>query len=456
MDITALLTAQAGTGKAVQAQPGSKLPADSAFAEQLSRAAQGAGLTQLLGEAQGKHPLSADGELPPELAALAEGLTEGDAESEMMALLEDVMDDAAGMDDLAPLAALEAAPLAALEALLNDTATQRPMTNTVTLSADEESALLAEVRQRMALIDAAGRPQAETGKVLTKQPGAELAALQSRAPGHAEAEVRPLRIDAEPLLLDPAAAREAKGSGRDALTEITQQALRSAAQAAPTASLSATSGATAQPAPSASQPGSDTPLFAALAGRGEAPNTASGENQGVLAPGAASAQGTTASPQPQGQPAASPNGAALNAPVASQQWQQQLGQQLVNLTQRGDQRVELRLNPAELGPLSVSLKMGESGAQAQFLSAHAQVRAAVEQAIPQLREALEEQGISLSEAMVGEHAGGQQGEMQFANGGGNGASGSQPNDTPDGSDEGDHQAPPARSLDLDGRVDLYA
>jgi len=93
----------------------------------------------------------------------------------------------------------------------------------------------------------------------------------------------------------------------------------------------------------------------------------------------------------------------LQAPVASAPWQQQLGQQMVGLAQRGDQHMELHLNPRELGPLSVSLKLDDQGAQAHFFSSHATVRGAVEQAIPQLREALAEQGIALGDAMVGEH-----------------------------------------------------
>ncbi|MCD6008732.1 flagellar hook-length control protein FliK [Halomonas sp. IOP_31] len=98
----------------------------------------------------------------------------------------------------------------------------------------------------------------------------------------------------------------------------------------------------------------------------------------------------------------------LSAPLASAEWQQSLGQQLVNLQQRGGQRVQLHLNPAELGPLSISLKVDDQLAQAQFMSANPQVRAAVEQAIPQLREALGEAGIQLGEAMVGDQQPGQQ------------------------------------------------
>ncbi|PAU79058.1 flagellar hook-length control protein FliK [Halomonas salipaludis] len=462
MDISALLTATAGTGKAASTQPGGKLPADGAFAKQLSQAANAAGLTQLLEASHTKPEASGDGELPIDLAALAERLVEDiandvandEGQASALTWIEGVLDEVS--DEARGEAAVAESPLAALEALLNGNAqANRPLAGAVSLDAGEESALLTEVRQRMALIDAAGRPLAESvqGNPSSNQrPGAELATLQARALSQPEGDMRQPRAASNALLLDPAAARDVQPAGREALAEITQQALRSAAQAAPAASP----GTTASPQPAAGQPqsGSEAPLFAALSGRSEAPSAANGETNGMpAAPPVASAQGTTASPQPLGQPPAS---AALSAPVASHQWQQQLGQQLVNLSQRGDQRVELRLNPAELGPLSVSLKLGENGAQAQFLSTHAQVRVALEQAIPQLREALEEQGISLSEATVGEHAGGQQGEMAFANGGGSGQQGGSASGNEDNAVGDTTEALPGRPLELDGRVDLYA
>lgn len=155
---------------------------------------------------------------------------------------------------------------------------------------------------------------------------------------------------------------------------------------------------------------------------------------------------------------AAPQSAVLSAPVGTQQWQQHLSQQVVGLHQRGGQQIELHLNPAELGPLSISLKMGEQGAQAHFLSAHAQVRAAIEQAIPQLREALEEQGISLGEAMVGEHPQQQQQEQPaFAGAGQMGTGSGTTSDSSLISGEGTGEASmAAQAIGLNGRVDLYA
>ncbi|UXZ53816.1 flagellar hook-length control protein FliK [Halomonas sp. 7T] len=147
--------------------------------------------------------------------------------------------------------------------------------------------------------------------------------------------------------------------------------------------------------------------------------------------------------------------ASIATPVSSPAWPSQLGQQLIQFAQRGgEHEVKMQLHPAELGPLSISLKVSEHGTQAHFLSAHAQVRQVLEQAIPQLREALAEQGISLGETSVGEHnnpndqAFAQQGS---GNPSGVGNSGSQ--------EEGDGVLTPSENnnpLVLDGRVDLYA
>lgn len=165
-------------------------------------------------------------------------------------------------------------------------------------------------------------------------------------------------------------------------------------------------------------------------------------------------------PSASAQPAAgftptTPTQATLATPVTSSAWPQQLGQQLVQISQRGgDQLVQLHLNPAELGPLSISLKFGDQGAQAHFLSAHAQVRQVLEQAIPQLREALAEQGISLGETSVGEQR--DPNAQAFAQSGGNqNAEGSQGGDD-NASDDALSRVADRSSLILDGRVDLYA
>lgn len=91
----------------------------------------------------------------------------------------------------------------------------------------------------------------------------------------------------------------------------------------------------------------------------------------------------------------------LTSQLATPQWQQEFSQQMVSLVQRGEHRVSLHLNPAQLGPLVVDMEISEQHALLQFASGHAQVRSALEQALPQLRDALAEQGISLGETHIG-------------------------------------------------------
>ncbi|WP_052719940.1 flagellar hook-length control protein FliK [Pseudomonas ogarae] len=98
------------------------------------------------------------------------------------------------------------------------------------------------------------------------------------------------------------------------------------------------------------------------------------------------------------------NGLALSSAIGTADWQDGLGQQVIDMIKRGDQQVDLKLNPTELGPLSISLNLSDGSTQAQFQSAHASVRTAVEQALPQLREALASQGISLGQASVSDES----------------------------------------------------
>ncbi|CAN7308004.1 flagellar hook-length control protein FliK [Variovorax sp. LjRoot84] len=88
-------------------------------------------------------------------------------------------------------------------------------------------------------------------------------------------------------------------------------------------------------------------------------------------------------------------------PVGSDEWGPAIGQQMLRMSTGGHQVAELNLNPAGLGPLKVTLSLGDNQAQAMFVSAHESVRKAVEAALPQLRSTLAEQGISLGQTSVG-------------------------------------------------------
>ncbi|AMO98849.1 flagellar hook-length control FliK family protein [Collimonas arenae] len=99
-----------------------------------------------------------------------------------------------------------------------------------------------------------------------------------------------------------------------------------------------------------------------------------------------------------------PTAAALKLPLAppvgSDGWGAALGKQVVWLSNSGNQTAELHLNPPDLGPLKVTLTINDNQAQAMFVSAHQAVRSAVEAALPQLRNSLADNGISLGNTSV--------------------------------------------------------
>lgn len=85
----------------------------------------------------------------------------------------------------------------------------------------------------------------------------------------------------------------------------------------------------------------------------------------------------------------------------------------------GQQSAELRLHPQELGgALQITLKLDDQQAHLHIASANGQVRAAVEAAMPQLRHALAESGISPGQSSVGGESmpRGQQPQQQTAEG----------------------------------------
>lgn len=96
--------------------------------------------------------------------------------------------------------------------------------------------------------------------------------------------------------------------------------------------------------------------------------------------------------------------ATQSAPVGSSAWAGQLQQNMVSMVLRNQQEMTLRLHPAELGPLQVQLRVDDHQAQLMILTHSHHVRGAVEQALPQLREALATQGIQLDDANVADHA----------------------------------------------------
>ncbi|WP_417659372.1 flagellar hook-length control protein FliK [Pseudidiomarina sp.] len=99
-----------------------------------------------------------------------------------------------------------------------------------------------------------------------------------------------------------------------------------------------------------------------------------------------------------------PPSAALNAQVGSTAWANQLQQNVLQMVVHNQQEMTLRLHPAELGPLQVQLRVDEHTAKLNIFTHSHHVRGALEQALPQLRDALANQGIQLDDSQVNDNA----------------------------------------------------
>ncbi|MDN5753566.1 MAG: flagellar hook-length control protein FliK [Nitrosospira sp.] len=90
----------------------------------------------------------------------------------------------------------------------------------------------------------------------------------------------------------------------------------------------------------------------------------------------------------------------LEPRVGAAGWDNALGQKVLWMVSSQQQVAELNLNPPDLGPLQVVLSLSNDQASATFVSQHADVRQALEAALPRLKEMMAESGISLAETTV--------------------------------------------------------
>jgi flagellar hook-length control protein FliK len=126
--------------------------------------------------------------------------------------------------------------------------------------------------------------------------------------------------------------------------------------------------------------------------------------------------------------AAAAAGERLTARVGTDAWTNQVGQKIVYMVGSEDQTASLTLNPPDLGPLQVVLSVSNDQANVTFSSNQQEVRQALENALPRLREMMSESGIALGNATVnaGMSNGGQAQQDQamassgFGRGGNNG------------------------------------
>jgi flagellar hook-length control protein FliK len=194
-------------------------------------------------------------------------------------------------------------------------------------------------------------------------------------------------ISGASLLPNPGSLTPANGTGFDPRTNLPQDAALPAAEiAAPatasTASTAATLATAAEPAATGSTSGINEAGFDTLLGAAQAQLS----------------QQTHASTHPA---RSGSDPIRLETPVGARGWDQEVGDKLVWMSNRQEQRAELVLNPPQLGRVEVSLSLSGDQTNASFVAVNPAVREALESALPRLREMFAEAGLSLGNTQVG-------------------------------------------------------
>jgi hypothetical protein len=104
----------------------------------------------------------------------------------------------------------------------------------------------------------------------------------------------------------------------------------------------------------------------------------------------------------------------ISTSLFDNQWTTDFSQQVTWLIKSDISSAQISLNPTELGPIHITLNIVDDQATATFVSAHEKVRSVIENALGELRETLQKNGVHLTDAHVGSQANSQREHMQTA------------------------------------------
>ena len=105
--------------------------------------------------------------------------------------------------------------------------------------------------------------------------------------------------------------------------------------------------------------------------------------------------------------------AQISTPLHSAAWGSEFANKVVWLAKNDQQQAQININPAQLGPIQITLHLNGDQATATFGSANAEVRQAIENSLPQLKEMLSSAGINLGQADVGANLAQQNREVPY-------------------------------------------
>lgn len=95
----------------------------------------------------------------------------------------------------------------------------------------------------------------------------------------------------------------------------------------------------------------------------------------------------------------------IETPVHDAAWGDRIGDRLLMMAGSKMQVAEIRLSPAELGPLRVQIAIDDGATSVTFHAQHAITREALEQAMPRLRELFADNGLTLGQSNIAESDG---------------------------------------------------
>lgn len=90
----------------------------------------------------------------------------------------------------------------------------------------------------------------------------------------------------------------------------------------------------------------------------------------------------------------------VNTPVGANGFTDEVGDKITWMAHQGVQSASLQMTPEHMGPVEVKISVQDGSATVSINAAHADTRAALEQALPRLREMFSTQGMNLTDASV--------------------------------------------------------
>ena len=106
---------------------------------------------------------------------------------------------------------------------------------------------------------------------------------------------------------------------------------------------------------------------------------------------------------------------AMTKPLSHPEWNKDLGDRIVWMSNKAIPSAEIRLNPQHLGPISVRVDVTDDQATVVFTAQHAAVRETLEASIPKLREMMGSQQLNLVDVSISQGPASDQGRSQSQN-----------------------------------------